>query len=130
MEERPHTIAHLEDTCPVCDTHHRVIQAIPNSPLTTTIIDQLEDSEKVHFARGVGMMGGSVHGVETDELVSETLVFSSDSSTCVLSRFEEVGWIVDREIKHEESDVPPEVGEEVWLEESAKFSEAFHDVFG
>jgi transcription initiation factor IIE alpha subunit len=130
MEERPHTVVHLGETCPVCGTYHRVVETISNSPLTTTAIDQLEESKKVHFARGVGMMGGSVHGVKTDELVSETLVFSTKSSTCVLSRFEEAGWIVAREIEHEESDIPSEVGEAVWLEESAKFSEAFHDVFG
>lgn len=129
MSDEHHAAGHFGEECPECGTVHRVLDSLPDQPLTRSQIAGLQDSENILFTRGLMFMSGGVFGYDTDEELTEDLVLSTDASTKVLSRFEGTGWVVEMESDHADDDDPVEVGEQMWAEGSQHLSEAVNAAF-
>lgn len=109
MSERHHPPEHLGEECPKCGVVHRVLESLPDKPLSQSAIQSIEESENFAYARGI-----AVHSDGSDEgMVTDDLVLSSPASTLLLSRYPGTGWVVEQEIEHQPEDDPREVGAEV-----------------
>ncbi|MFP8954006.1 hypothetical protein ACLI4Z_13715 [Natrialbaceae archaeon A-arb3/5] len=112
-DETPHEIEYLGTTCDECGTHHRILEKLDNRPLTRSAVDSLRKSESIEFIRGV-MKSASLVDIKASEKVTENIILSTAGSTVVVSRYDEHGWVVEKEIEHEDDDDPEEVGEQTW----------------
>lgn len=128
MSEQHHAADHLGEECPSCGVVHRVVESLPDKPLSRGGIDSLEGSENIAFAEGVEFFFGEMAGPNADE-ATENLVLSMSSSTRLLSRYAGTGWVVEQEIEHETDEDPEQVGRELWMEASQHLSEAMNEVY-
>jgi hypothetical protein len=128
MSEQHHAPEHLGEECPSCGVVHRVVESIPDKPLSRTAIDSLEASEGIEYAEGVEFFFGEMAGPNAEE-ATENLILSTSSSTKLLSRYAGTGWIIEQEIEHEPDEDPEQVGQELWMEASQHLSAAMNEVF-
>ena len=125
-----HVHGNLGEVCSSCGTHHRLIESIPDRPLTRSEIDDLGDNDSIEFIRGVSFMfGETLTGMDTDEEATEDLVISTAASTKAVSRHPGTGWVVEQEVDHEDDEDPADVGMEVWMEMSSMMAESMHAAF-
>lgn len=129
MSEEHHAADHFGEECPGCGTVHRVLESLPDQPLTTSQIEELRDSENIAFIRGLALVSGGLVGYDTDEEMTEDIVLSTESSTKVLSRYDGTGWVVDIEEPHHDGEDPAVVGEETWMKASQHLSTAMQEAF-
>lgn len=128
MSEQHHTPEHLGEECPSCGVVHRVVESIPDKPLSRKAIDSLEDSDGIEFAEGVEFFFGEMAGSNAEE-ATENLVLSTSTTTLLLSRYAGTGWVVEQEIEHRPDEDPEEVGRDIWMEASQHLSQAMNEVF-
>lgn len=119
---------HLGEECPNCGVVHRVIESLPDKPLSWTEVESLEDSERIAFAQGIEFMSGGMFGMDAQE-VTENVVLSTSSSSMLLSRYLGTGWVVEQEAEHGDDESPKEVGQELWMEASQGFAGAMREAF-
>lgn len=126
-----HDGSHIGTTCSECGTHHRVIESIPNQPLTRSLLDDLRETDAFTFAQGVGWMFGEIVGSGTDEEVTEDIIIATDSKVMHLSLYEP-GWVVELEAEPRDDvdETVEDVAQELWMQTSQGLSEAMHDVMG
>jgi len=108
-----------EEECPVCFTNHRIIDNLPEQPLTKSTVEKLD--EQLPFVRGTFPNPDEVvDGIPTN--ITDVLVISTEDSTRILQFYVDHGWIVGEEREHYEGMEPEEVGQMAW----EKYSEDFH----
>lgn len=129
MTDEHHAAGHFGEECPQCGTVHRVLDSLPDQPLTRSQIQGLRDSDQIEFARGIMFMSGGIFGYDTDEELTEDVVLSTAASTKVLSHYDDTGWVVEMESEHADDDDPTEVGEQMWAEGSQHLSDAVNAAF-
>lgn len=121
-----HTPDHLGEKCPHCGVVHRILESLPDKPLSGSAIDALEDSPSVVFAQGVVFFSGDMASPNAEE-TTESLVLSTASTTRLLSRYAGTGWVVEQEIEHGRNEDPEQVGQELWAEAAQHLSEAINE---
>lgn len=128
MSSESHAPDRLGEQCPECGTHHRVIESIPDKPLSDEELESLRESEGVEFVRSLILMSGGLVGRDDAEEVTETIVLSTSARSLALQRYGGTGWVVEVEVEHESDDDPVEVGMDVWMEGSQYASAALSEV--
>lgn len=124
-----HDGTHIGETCPDCGTHHRVLESIPNQPLTRSALESIRDGDGITFARGIGWFFGEIVGAGTDDEVTEDIVLGTQEKALLLSLYEP-GWVVDLEAEPREDvdETVEDVARELWMQSSQGLSEAMHEV--
>lgn len=89
-----------------------ILESLPTRPLPASVVEQLERSERVHYAGCI--VSVPPHDGDNDEN-TENVCGDIVLSTAAASRFvtlrEDRGWIVYTEIEHADEDDPRTVGE-------------------
>lgn len=124
-----HDGTHIGETCPDCGTHHRLLESIPNQPLTRSALDSIRDGDGITFARGIGWFFGEIVGAGTDDEVTEDIVLGTQSKALLLSLYEP-GWVVDLEAEPRDDvdETVEDVARELWMQSSQGLSEAMHEM--
>lgn len=102
---------YLDRTCPICGTHHRVVEAIPSRQLTRSDISSLVNSNEIAYAKGIFI--NLDENTEQEPDMTGTFILSTNSATRVLTLLDP-GWVVDREIDHMGVADPEELGSVLW----------------
>lgn len=116
------------ETCDCCGTQRRVIEKLPDKPLSSTFLDALEESGSFAFARGIAMTDASLFEIDSESPVTEDVVLSTETATRVLERHEGVGWVVSQEFFHEPHEEAQTVGFEIWTEASNRIAMRLHEM--
>jgi hypothetical protein len=102
-----HDGTHIGETCPECETHHRVVESIPSRPFTRPLIDDLRENSSFTFVQGTNWRSGQSLGLSTDEEVTENLIIGTQTKAMHL-RLYDPGWVVELEeepYQHEDETV-------------------------
>jgi hypothetical protein len=101
---------HIGETCPNCETRHRLIESLPNRVLSEEEVDTLRESGKFEYIGSVSYMNDGVKLPDKEEhWTTDNLVIAKGSNTQVLSRHDK-GWIVEIEEEVHEDESPYEAG--------------------
>ncbi len=108
------------DECPVCFTNHRVVDSLPDKPLTKSYVEKLDD--QLPYVKGTFPPEGEVVD-EVPTHITDNLIISTGSSTRIIQYLVDCGWVVGEEIDHPEDVEPNEVGQQAWQHYDAEFRE-------
>jgi hypothetical protein len=108
------------EECPVCYTNHRVVESLPDKPLTATYVEKLDD--QLPYAKATFPPEDEVvDSIPTN--ITDNLIMSTESSTRILQYMMEEGWVVGEEIEHHGEIEPEEVGEQAWKHYNEEFQQ-------
>ena len=113
--DEDHARHNLDGECIECDTNHRILESLPNQPISPTNIESLEAKDNIVLARSIVAIPGDIVGASAD-MVSEDMVLATESTVRTLTRYgEEGGWVVKQELR-----VPPD-------RDAAEFAQDVYD---
>lgn len=101
---------HFGGECPVCYTHHRVIEFLPNRSLKRDEIEEM--AVKNPFLKGIYLDDElAVEGEPED--AAPSFVLSLADETSIVTLYPGEGWVVEREIEHPEGTDPEDIGQKI-----------------
>ena len=98
------------DACPECGTRHRVIESLPDRPMTLEEVEQLEESDTFEFVIEVGGYTGELVAVNLEKDVTREIITVTETTLRVISHYMDRGWIVEIERDVGEDESPREAG--------------------
>lgn len=98
------------EKCPICHTHHRVVEFLPVRPLMKDEIERM--AVKNPFLTGIYFDGELAVKSEPED-AAPSFVLSLADETSIVTLYPDVGWVVEREIPHPEDSDPEEIGQMV-----------------
>lgn len=107
-----------ESECPVCHTNHRVVESLPEMPLTEAYVERLD--ERLPYVRGTFPPEDEVADYIPTS-ITDNLIISTENSTRILQFMIEHGWVVAEEIEDHGEMKPEEVGEQAWRHYNEEF---------
>lgn len=113
--------------CPVCYTNHRMVESLPDKPLTKSYVEKLDD--QLLYVRGTFPPECEVVD-EVPTHITDNLIISTESSTRIIQYHVDCGWVVGEVIEHPEDVEPEEVGQQAWEHYDAEFREWILEKFG
>jgi len=108
------------EECPVCYTNHRVVESLPDKPLTKSYVGKLDD--QLPYAEATFPPEDKVVDAIPAN-ITDNLIISTESSTKILQYMMEYGWVVGEEIEHYGEAEPEEVGKQAWKHYNEEFQE-------
>lgn len=116
-----HVPDHVGEACDDCGITHRRVEYLPEGPLTHDDEAALREREDVVYARGVAFIPPEASGYDVDDEATDHVVVSTAAATSVVTRYADVGWVVEHEVPHDGAD-PEKAGETVWEEAAGAFA--------
>ena len=114
-----------ESDCPVCHTNHRVLDSLPDAPLTKSHVESLSGKfEYINATFPDDQLAED--GIPTG--VTDTLIVSNDSKTKIIMYYMETGWIVAEELPHGGN--PEIAGEQAYEHYKEEFDSMMNDRYG
>lgn len=108
------------EECPVCYTNHRVVESLPDKPLTKSYVEKLDD--QLPYAEATFPPEDKVVDAIPAN-ITDNLIISTEASTKILQYMMEYGWVVGEEIEHYGEAEPEEVGKQAWNHYNEEFQE-------
>ncbi|MFP4189333.1 MAG: hypothetical protein ACLFR5_08035 [Halobacteriales archaeon] len=97
--------------CPVCFTNHRVVDSLPERPITDSEVDKLADG--FVFCRPIYLRGELEHP-EMPTNITPAIVMSTEEMTTQIALYTDVGWVVEKEVELTNELEPDETSEQLW----------------
>lgn len=86
------------ESCPDCGTHFKIMDELPERPLTEGEIDSLSDGDGIYLAQAITLMKWMIMPkVPEESWAAEDIVPATDEAARVLSLHDGHGWVVDIE---------------------------------
>ena len=102
---------YLNEECPVCYTEHQVVEFLPKRPLRQSEIERMDKKNKL--VKAVYMRDElAVEGEPED--ATPTFVLTTTDFTRIITLFNNVGWVVEREVENPEDADPKVIGKRAW----------------
>lgn len=123
--KRHNPLNYLNQECPLCGFEHQVVITIAKN-IPQDQVESLNQSEDVAFATSVVPSGQNFNVFRKDS-PQDALVISTLDRTVVLTLYEDIGYIVEECVLHDESDDPEEVGRMVYEQIKIEFDECMSE---
>ena len=121
--DEDHARHNLDGECSECDTNHRILESLPNQPISPETIESLEEQDSIALARSIVAVPGHIVGASAD-MVSEDMVLGTESTVRTLTRYgEEGGWVVKQELAVPSDRAPASFARDVYDQLADEFSD-------
>lgn len=120
--KRHNPLKYINQKCPLCGFEHQVVITIAKI-VSQDQVESLNQSENIAFAASV-MPNSHNFNIFRKNSPQDALVISTSDRTLVLTLYENIGYIIEESVLHEESDDPKEVGRMVYEQIKMEFDEA------
>lgn len=116
-----HVPDHVGEVCEECGVTHSQPDYLPDGPLTHDDESAIGERDGVAYVRGVAFLRPDVTGYDVSEETADHVVVATEDATLTITRYEDVGWVVEDEKPHEGED-PEAAGAAVWEEAAGAFA--------
>lgn len=120
--DEDHARHNLDGECGECETNHRILESLPNQPISPESIETIEEKDGIVLSRSIVAIPGDIVGANAD-MVSEDIVLASEATVRTLTRYgDEGGWVVKQELRVPEDRDARDFAQDVYDQLANEFS--------